>query len=374
MNAGTQISWTDETWNPTVGCTRVSAGCRHCYAFDLHDLRHQAFLAGKLQGVAQYARPFREVQLKPERLSLPLGWRRPRRIFVDSVSDLLHPDVPDTFVDQVFAVMFVAAERGHTFQLLTKRVERLRTYLLDDRRRRRVADALTGPLRGRVKDEDGWWDRIASGPGPLSSPRIWLGTSVEDQRAAATRVPALLHLPAGLRFLSLEPLLGPVNLQPWLHYDHGPEEADLAASGMPGGEELCQGRAGLGKRPDSECHAVRRSGIGWMIVGGESGPHARPMHPEWARDLRDQAATAHIPFHFKQWGLYAPRAELEAAQGRGELRLPRRRLQTLFQHVSGVASLPPVQHDSLTELLRQPRGRAWPLRTLDGRVHDAFPD
>ena len=320
--SGTKIEWTDETWNPTVGCTRLSEGCRFCYAFDLHDRRHQAYQQGKLQQVPQYARPFREMQLLPDRLEQPLRWTRSRRIFVNSLSDLFHQDVPEAFLDQVFAVMFVAAERevgAHTFQLLTKRPERMREYLLAPERRRRIADALPAHL----KDRDLWHGRIAMGHGPLVSSRIWLGTSVEDQQSADTRIPALLGTPATLRFLSCEPLLGPVDLQAWL-------------------------------RASRQDVGLWTPGIGWVIVGGESGGRARPMHPDWARKLRDQCEDVGIPFLFKQWGAWAPEEELRR---------------------SGLAAPPPaaVLDPGAVPLCCAAVGRRWATRTLDDRTHDAFP-
>ncbi|MEM7737642.1 MAG: phage Gp37/Gp68 family protein [Deinococcota bacterium] len=220
----TSIEWTDETWNPVVGCTKVSQGCKNCYAKTLHDKRHKAYLDGK-QMPKQYAEPFETIQLKPERLEQPLHWRNPRKIFVNSVSDLFHEQVPFEFIDRVFAIM--AATPKHTYQILTKRPERMHLY-----------------LRNLYKK-------------PL--PNVWLGTSVENQDVIH-RIDELRQVPAVLRFLSCEPLLGPLELD--LHDIH------------------------------------------WVIVGGESGKDARPMHPDWARAIRDQCIEADVPFFFKQWGAY----------------------------------------------------------------------
>jgi protein gp37 len=215
MGDRTGIEWTDATWNPVTGCTKVSPGCAHCYA--------ETF-AERFRGVPghPYENGF-DLQLRPERLELPLEWKRPRLIFVNSMSDLFHPGVPDEYVARVFRTMEKAKQ--HTFQVLTKRPERA---------------ALLAP-------DLPWPDNV------------WMGTSVENQRWTC-RIDALRQVPAAIRFLSCEPLLGPLELE-------------------------------LG-------------GIHWVIVGGESGPRARRMRPEWAEDIRDQCLAANVPFFFKQWGAY----------------------------------------------------------------------
>ena len=175
-----KIEWTDSVWNPVTGCTKVSSGCKHCYAKTLHDMRHRAFLDGKKMP-AQYSVPFEEVLLHPERLVMPLRWRRPRRIFVNSVSDLFHEDVPFEFIDDVFETMLAChlIGRGHTFQVLTKRPERMREYF-----------AARNPSE------------------MMPPPNVWFGVSVEDQASADLRIPLLLGCPAVVRWLSVEPLLG----------------------------------------------------------------------------------------------------------------------------------------------------------------------
>lgn len=228
--AATTIEWTrgddgsaGQVWNPVTGCSKVSAGCQHCYA---------EALARRFQGAA--FRPWTaphaaaNVQLHPERLDRPTQWRRPRRIFVNSTSDLFHDQVPDAYLARVWAVM--AAAPQHQYQVLTKRPVRMRDWLAQHH------------------------------PEPL--PHVWCGTSVEQRRWVDARVGALAATPAGIRFLSCEPLLGPLDLRRWL------------ATGA----------------------------IHWVIVGGESGPGARPMAPAWVRALRDQCAAAGVAFFFKQWG------------------------------------------------------------------------
>jgi len=215
MAASSTIEWTEATWNPVTGCTKVSPGCAHCYA--------ETF-AERFRGVPghPYEMGF-DLQLRPERLNQPLSWKRPRLIFVNSMSDLFHEAIPIEFVGAVFDTMERA--HWHTFQILTKRSERL---------------AELAPLL----------------PWPEN---VWMGVSVENQRWT-TRIDDLRRVPATVRFLSCEPLLGPLNL------------------------DLC--------------------GIHWVIAGGESGPKARHMKPEWARSIRDQCLCAGVPFFFKQWGAY----------------------------------------------------------------------
>ncbi len=234
----TGIEWTDETWNPVTGCTKVSPGCAHCYA----------------EGVARRlwrGRPFAEVRCHEDRLTQPLHWRRPRRVFVGSMSDLFHEAVPDKFIDQVFAVM--ARCPGHAFQVLTKRPERMRNY---------IGTPTPSELKRR------WMlagDTFAVPQPP--PPNVWLGVSVENQAAADERVPQLLDTPAAVRFASCEPLLGPVDLT-WLDAPKG--------DGYACHRDALGGRAGR----DYQCGWDQPDEIGlpsldWVIVGGESGPGAR---------------------------------------------------------------------------------------------------
>lgn len=232
MADGSAIEWTDATWNPVTGCTRISRGCDNCYA--------ERF-AERFRGVPGH--PFAtgfDLTLRPERIDQPLLWRRPRMIFVNSMSDLFHKEVPQPFVDQVFETMERAS--WHTFQVLTKRSSLMRDYL-----RRRYG-------RGR---------------GPS---HVWCGVSIEDA-SAAIRIAHLREAPAGVRFLSLEPLIGPV----------GP---------------------------------IDLSGVDWVIVGGESGPAARPMKPQWAREIRDACNRQGVAFFFKQWGGLRPKSGGRELDGR----------------------------------------------------------
>lgn len=279
MSDKTKIEWTDATWNPVTGCTKVSEGCDHCYA---------ETIAHRFAGTAAYPNGF-DVTLRPERLDQPLRWRRPRRIFVNSMSDLFHADVPDEYIARVFAVMALAPQ--HTFQVLTKRPGRMRSLLSSDGFDQEVDHQIHGLwMTGRIT-----WQHAAE-VAPLPLPNVWLGTSVESQKWADVRIPQLLSTPAAVRFLSCEPLLGPVDLSAYLPpvavFCHGEGSPEF---GRVLGRAAARHLASVESRPEP-------TWPDWVIVGGESGSHARPMHPDWARSLRDQCLTAGIAFHFKQWG------------------------------------------------------------------------
>ncbi len=243
MSNKSAIEWTNMTWNPVVGCTRVTEGCEHCYAFTLHDQRYNVYqrnqglwqIEGKTMP-AQYAKPFSVVQLLKGRLEAPLREKRPKMIFVNSMSDLFHSAVPDAFIGSVFEVMRQA--HWHTFQVLTKRPGRLR----------HLAHILDWPTN------------------------VWIGVSIENDRFTA-RADALRSIPAAVRFLSCEPLLGP----------------------LP---------------------SLRLNGLDWVIAGGESGPGARPLQEEWVVALRDRCTEAEVPFFFKQWGGRTPKAGGRLLQGK----------------------------------------------------------
>lgn len=289
MGDKTGIEWTDATWNPMTGCTKVSPGCDHCYAESI---------ATRFAGTKAYPNGF-DLTLKPEKLDQPLRWKTPRRVFVNSMSDLFHKDVPDEYIAQVFSVMAANYEHDrptHTFQVLTKRPGRMRSLLNSHTFRDQVAR-----YAARRTDEDHAdqaYDAISRHHWPL--PNVWLGVSVEDQKWADVRIPLLLDTPAAVRFISAEPLLGPVDLHAnddgmhhWLP-DFGPEYED-GGEWSDGGEPVCQ------------AHGIANCFQGctfldWVIVGGESGRGARPMHADWARTLRDQCTAAGVAFLFKQWG------------------------------------------------------------------------
>ena len=248
--------------NPIRGCSRVSEGCRNCYA---------ETVANRFKGpgepyeglIAKGGQWNGKVKLVEHKMDEPLRWAKPRMIFVNSMSDLFHPDVPDRVIADVFRVM--AQAKHHTFQILTKRPERMKQFL------------------NRVDNAMGWWthdgtppERAYDGTGMIVGydqwplPNVWLGVSVEDQLTANQRILQLVETPAAVRWISAEPLLGPVDL-----------------SSLPYPTKV-------------------KGNIHWVVVGGESGKNARPMHPQWARSLRNQCQFAGIPFLFKQWGEFAP--------------------------------------------------------------------
>jgi protein gp37 len=297
--AKTIIEWTDFTWNPITGCSVTSPGCKSCYAMRLAGtrLQHHPSRAGLTQPSKAGPVWTGEVRLNEEWLAQPLRWRRPRRIFVCAHGDLFHENVPDEWIDRIFAVMALAPQ--HTFQVLTKRAARMRTYM--DRALGRIADAVqpmrtdnnrvVGPLP-HIEPARRWW--------PLAN--VWLGVSVEDQQRADERIPELLATPAALRWISAEPLLGAVDLTAIYL---GPSEArEREPSGLWSVDTL----TGLHEDAEDIVPGVLGSPdpkIDWVIAGGESGPHARPAHPDWFRSLRDQCALAGVPFFFKQWGEWA---------------------------------------------------------------------
>jgi len=285
VSDGSKIEWCDTTWNPILGCKRVSDGCDHCYAITQARIRAgnpspkvAAAFAGLTERTEAGIDWTGRVNLLPDRLAQPLSWRKPRRVFVNSLSDLFHDAVPDEYIAEVFAVM--ASAQRHTFQLLTKRHGRMRSLLSSAAFPGAVMQAATRLLRTGLPDFralDEW---------PL--PNVWLGVSAEDQHWARIRVHALLATPAALRWVSAEPLLGPVDLR----------------NLQMGNGALIDALHGDVKTPKGEIYAACPGSVSWVVAGGESGPGARPMHPGWARSLRDQCQEARIPFLFKQWGAH----------------------------------------------------------------------
>lgn len=243
------ISWTDETWNPIRGCSRVSPGCENCYA-ERAALRSEAYSGLVVVGTNGKPRWTGEVKYVPELVDRPCFWRRPRRVFVNSMSDLFHENLPDEHIAEIFATMAICPR--HTFQVLTKRAERMCELMAQ------------APFMGMVVEKVHARDHHALAENlhwPLQN--VWLGVSVEDQKRAAERIPLLCATPAALRWLSCEPLLEEVSVMQEL------------ASGIP---------------PD------------WIVVGGESGPAARPFNVEWAYRLQKEAELLDVPFFMKQLG------------------------------------------------------------------------
>ena len=314
MGDTTHIEWTDATWNPVTGCTRVSPGCVNCYIDWAPPFRIEGRHFTDRDGNRSHAiGATTGVRLHPDRLDWPLRKRswRGKRVFVCSLADLFHDDVPDEYIARVFAVMALTPEV--TYQVLTKRPARMRALLTSGA----FADLL-GDTLGMMLFEQ----RISDYDVTFPLPNVWLGVTVEDQQRADLRIPILLDTPAAVRWLSCEPLLGPVNL-------------GRAVGTYYGGDP----------REDE-------SGIDWVVAGGESGPGARPMHPDWARSLRDQCRDAGVPFLFKQWGDLV--TEEQAPE---DITLP----AVSWRHLGD--DQPPVW--------RVGKKRAG--RLLDGRTHDGYP-
>ena len=249
--AKSKIEWTDVVWNPTTGCTKVSQGCKHCYAETIAN----RFWATQYPPNADGSpRKFTDVRLHPERLEEPRKWRKPRRVFVNSMSDLFHEDVPDDFIAAIWMRMIVTPR--HTYQILTKRPQRMAELVPQLFR-----EFYTGDIH--------------------VCPNVWLGVSVEDQKTADERIPILLQTPAAVRFVSYEPALGPVDFT------------------------TINGVLNTWSR-NGEIDVVDEGKLHWIIMGGESGPGARPLHPDWARSTLDQCLAAGVPFFFKQWGEWTP--------------------------------------------------------------------
>jgi protein gp37 len=306
----TTIEWAEKTWNPVTGCTPVSEGCEHCYA---------KRMAQRLRGRCGYPEddPFK-VTFHPDRLERPLKLKKPSRIFVCSMGDLFHDDVGYSIVD-IFDVM--SATPQHTYILLTKRPERMRSLF-----------RLNGPLLGSE---------------PL--PNVWLGVTAENQARADERIPILLQIPAAVRFVSVEPMLGPVDMSEWF-----------------GLYQLSNDKWAL------KVGSRWKDSPDWIIVGGETGPGARPMHPDWVRSLRDQCRAARVPFLFKQWGEWRP---LESADScpldkvgywyRGWR--PFTPLYSADGHSFTIGVSPWGAHMARV-------GRRTAGRILDGRIWDEYPE
>lgn len=391
MSDTTHIEWTDATWNPIAGCSLVSPGCTNCYAMRRVAPRLSAnpatpHYAGTVQpskaghvwtgkiGVAADA-----VLLKP------LSWKRPRRIFVNSTSDLFHEGVSDQVIDRVFAVMALCPQ--HTFQVLTKRPERMRAYLTrpaGDGKQNTLnhlayeatsevmnlwnpawkQEGIDGPHRSRAIMAFNTW--------PL--PNVWLGVSVEDQQRADERIPVLLDTPAAVRWISAEPLLGPIDLRDLTRTPHPLDRhlpPDLngsfwvnALTGQLGVRSAKRGRY------EYRTPAFDYPRLDWIVCGGESGQGARPMHPDWARALRDQCLRAGVPFLFKQWGNCLP-CDMS---GEGEHGEPAWLLEDA--HFSGNSDKLGKGREvfAFGQYFIRFGSATHTGRTLDGVVHNAYPE
>lgn len=295
-NATSSIEWTDATWGPTTGCDRVSAGCDHCYALTMSKrLKAMGKPHYQRDGDPKTSGPGFGLSMHPDRLIIPFGWRKSKRVFVDSMSDLFHANVTTDFLARVFAVM--AANPQHVFQVLTKRPQRMFRFI-DNAGTPELVEAAAEELAG----EWGWCHLNHPDPLPWPLPNVWLGTSVENHEAAY-RIDWLVKTPAAVRFLSCEPLLGPLDLRPWLM---APITEASPYFGVQCHETGCQHAADMhGIYPSGalrlECVQDARY-VDWVIAGGESGPGFRPVDPDWVRAIRDQCQGTAAAFFFKQWG------------------------------------------------------------------------
>ena len=350
----TKIEWTDATWNIVTGCSVVSPGCTNCYAMRLAGtrLKHHPSRKGLTRDTRAGPVWTGEVRFNAQWLEQPLRWKKPRMIFVAAHGDLFADGVTDNQLDQIFAVMAFCS--WHIFQVLTKRPERMREYLLGRRAR-----------AGRTL------------------PNAWLGVSVEDEPRAEERIPVLLETPASLHWVSNEPSLGPINWKRWLPAGRrarrpGGEEfiaphfymTKCEHCGWAGSSELC-GVDSWGDDSDVYCPNCQRSiladeleKIGWIVAGGENGP--RSMHPDWARAARDQAAIADVPFLFKQWGSWKPStpAEADANPRSGWLSIKGR-----VDRAVKASELYPEAGAAFVEHV----GKKAAGRLLDGVEHNGFP-
>jgi protein gp37 len=321
----TKIEWTDETWNPIVGCSITSPGCTNCYAMRMA-ARLERMMPVKVLPGNQIVPSHYSALTQPSKagpvwtgraniapnhvIAKPLRWRKPRRVFVNSMGDLFHENVSDAWIDRVFAIMAQCPQ--HTFQVLTKRSKRMRDYIIGLPARREGFDCDSG------LDWAEW---------PL--PNVWLGVTAEDQQRTDERIPDLLVTPAAVRFVSCEPLLGPIDFK----FVPGFNRVNLSLRNW------------------------------WVICGGETGPGARPMHPDWPRSLRDQCATAGVPYFFKQWGEYRPHDVHP---------------QMIHIDVPGIALMPDGSHGRAPQYIgatfMHKVGKKRAGRILDGVEHDGMPE
>lgn len=356
----TGIEWTERTWNPIVGCSVVSPGCTNCYAMRTAHRLGRNPSTPQYRGLTKMARGGAvwtgRMRFVESALTIPLRRRKPTMYFVNSMSDLFAEDVPDEWIDRIFAIMALCPQ--HQFQVLTKRPERMRDYF-------------------RAEP----WDRLNEHCGVLAHwddmpsyettvlPHVWLGVSVEDQARANERIPALLDTPAAIRFVSAEPLLGPVDLWRWIGVHHHPNN-DLS---NPDTREAISRIVAAARAQLREEHG--HHGLDWVIVGGESGPGARPMHPDWARSLRDQCQAAGVPFFFKQWGEWGP--DVGAPEGKPDRIMEGRAPCAWWNGTRWVHEpngyAPPLPEANAHGQWVYRLGKTTTGRCVDGALHDEMP-
>jgi protein gp37 len=370
----TAIEWTDATWNPIRAlitaadgtqrtgwhCEHASEGCRFCYAegFNLRLGTQRPFKPSEIDTGAVHLFLDKKILLQP------LYWKRPRKIFLGSMTDIFARFVPDAWIDRIFAIM--ALTPHHTYQVLTKRADRMLNGFALRRKYSALSECIAELYVTQPEIAARWpFDKaraIAVAERGWLLPNVWLGVSVENQAAADERIPLLLQTPAAKRFISAEPLLGPLSLRciPWTS-DRGFVDATTGET---------QHKETRARDPD---RYPDTNALDWVIAGGESGPNARPMHPHWARALRDQCARAGVPFFFKQWGEWSSVVDREKDDPDWQIQYSNPALQFgngqyQFHNVAGGRGF---HGDQLHLMKRVGKKAAGAL--LDGIAHQAFP-
>lgn len=352
MGTKTGISWTSATWNPIRGCSRVSEGCRNCYAestayrFSGKGQPYEG-LAVLKNGHASWTG---KVDWIDEHWEDPLRWGKSRKIFVNSMSDLFHENIPDRWIDDVFAVMQHSQAKGHIFQILTKRPKRMLEYLTNP--------DLYFRLMNRVNYVRGRWPKIPvtpfSDPKAFPLKNVWLGVSTEDQKTADERIPLLLQAPAAIRFISAEPLLGPIDLARIVI-----QESRIPGHVPPVSFNSLLGWNGGASRP-------YKCSLDWVIVGGESGPHARPMLSSWAGSIQEQCEAAGVAFFFKQNGEWIDAGHEEFGK------LPTAQFTYINSHGVPWGKDVPLDEDSDVNTMKRV-GKKRSGDTLYGKIYHEFP-
>lgn len=372
-STNTNIEWTDATWNPIRGCSRVSEGCRNCYAETaakwinrLERGRGVPEGEGAYDGLLAAGGQWNgQIKLVPDALDQPFSWKKPRRIFVNSMSDLFHENVPEKFIDRVFAVMALA--NRHVFQILTKRPQRMQEYLNNFTFERMIESCMDSEghsqiprytmqkimhLFGKFPNSTLYPNEPLRNHWPL--PNVWLGVSVEDQKTADARIPVLLQVPAAIRWVSAEPLLGPLNL------------TELTLPSSYNITPTTPAKINCLSLDDDDRYYQSPSKLDWVVVGGESGKDARPMHPDWVREIRDQCESAGVAFLFKQWGEWVPRGPTSwgypVVDG-----VPRIRLTDAGDDGSALGA------EGGNDCWMNRAGKRAAGRLLDGVLHDQYP-
>jgi len=352
-----KIEWTDKTWNPVRGCAKVSTGCKNCYAEVMG-----ARFSGKGQpyeGVISGKRWNGKATFHPTKLDEPLRWRKPAKVFVNSMSDLFHSDLSFEQIAAVFGVM--AAAGRHTFQVLTKRPTRMLDFFgwLDGMAKQSSHGHI---IQSYALDAGVNYKRLGAVNEQWPLPNVWLGVSTEDQKAADERIPLLLMAPAAIRWISAEPLLGPLDVRKWV------DECVPACEAC--GNVNVWGDTWFGNPTCSACrkplHGACKHLIGWVVVGGESGPSARPMSPSWVRRIMEDCEPSGV-FLFKQWGEWGPTPSSKKGLRVASLNEETGRMVEMQAGGGGFRDLNPKT--TVYRASKKANGRE-----LDGVIYDRYPN